>query len=385
VAADRLVLEPPREVAIVMLSALGDAVHVLPVANALKRAWPSTRLTWVIQPVPHQLVRGHPAVDEFVLFRRRRGAEAWRSYTELSRALAGRRFGLLINLQVYLKAGLITAVMKADVKLGFDRRRARDMNWLFTTHRIPPRATGHVQDQYLEFSNISASIPTRRVAARADRAAERAAQREFFAGFDRSRMRRRRRHEQAGQELGAGAVCAAARGSGSRLRHARRSAGRPLIGRAAAAEQILRETHAHPVDALADDVRRLLWLLDGCDLVISPDTGPLHIARAMDRPSSGCTATRIPKRYGPYGRPEQVVDGYARFVGEDYELNQKYRVGGMERITVEMVLAAVDACAEPRPGCGVAAGMANPQTNPLDRRRGGAVRAAPAVPAAARL
>src|SRR5690606_19693134 len=150
-AGPRLDIGVPREVAIVMLSALGDAVHVLPVVNALKRAWPDTRITWVIQPVPHQLVQGHENVDEFILFRRRRGAQAWRSYSELSRTLGDRRFDLLINLQVYLKARLITALMKADVKLGFDRRRARDMNWLFTTHRIPAGPTRHVQDQYFEF------------------------------------------------------------------------------------------------------------------------------------------------------------------------------------------------------------------------------------------
>jgi heptosyltransferase I len=342
VAADRLVLEPPRDVAIVMLSALGDAVHVLPVANALKRAWPSTRLTWVIQPVPHQLVRGHPAVDEFMLFRRRRGAEAWRSYTELSRALAGRRFGLLINLQVYLKAGLITAVMKADVKLGFDRRRARDMNWLFTTHRIPPRATGHVQDQYLEFLEYLGIDPHPLEWRLELTATERAAQRAYFAGFDRpvcgvvvgtSKLGKNWAPERYARLLEALEVDYGMRAV---------LLGGPSSAERSAAEQILRETHAHPVDALADDVRRLLWLLDGCDLVISPDTGPLHIARAMDRPVVGLYGYTNPRRYGPYGRPEQVVDGYARFVGEDYELNQKYRVGGMERITVEMVLAAVD-------------------------------------------
>ncbi|HEX6694504.1 MAG TPA: hypothetical protein VF035_07415, partial [Longimicrobiales bacterium] len=70
---ERLVIAPPKTIAIVMLSALGDAVHVLPVANALKRAWPDTHITWIIQPVPHKLVAGHPAIDEFVLFHRRRG------------------------------------------------------------------------------------------------------------------------------------------------------------------------------------------------------------------------------------------------------------------------------------------------------------------------
>src|SRR5262249_23376228 len=51
----------------------------------------------------------------------------------------------------YFKAGIVTSFTRAPVKLGFDRARARDMNWLFTTHRIPPHAQQHVQDQYFEF------------------------------------------------------------------------------------------------------------------------------------------------------------------------------------------------------------------------------------------
>src|SRR6185312_5752387 len=64
---------------------------------------------------------------------------------------ANRQFDLVIDLQVYFKAGVVTSFTHAPVKLGFDRARARDMNWLFTTHRIPPRAQQHVQDQYFEF------------------------------------------------------------------------------------------------------------------------------------------------------------------------------------------------------------------------------------------
>src|SRR5690606_4435357 len=118
-------------------------------------------------------------------FRRRRGTDAWRSYVELTNALGGRRFDLLINLQVYLKAGLITSLMRADVKLGFDRRRARDMNWLFTTHRIPPRPAGHVQDQYFEFLEYLGIDPDPVEWRLAITDAERAAQREFFDALDR--------------------------------------------------------------------------------------------------------------------------------------------------------------------------------------------------------
>lgn len=338
----RLDVGTPREIAVVMLSALGDAVHVLPVVNALKRQWPAARITWVIQPVPHQLVQGHQAVDEFIMFRRRRGAEAWRSYTELTRSLDGRRFDLLINLQVYLKAGLITSVMKADVKLGFDRRRARDMNWLFTTHRIPARPTGHVQDQYLEFVE-HLGIDPRPIEWRLELTeSEGAAQREYFELLDRpacgivvgtSKLEKNWAPERYARLLEA---VESDYGMQPVL------LGGPSPAERAAADAILHATRARPIDALADDVRRLLWLLDGCALVISPDTGPLHIARALDRPVVGLYGYTNPKRYGPYGRPEQVVDGYARFAGESYGIDQKYRIDGMDRITVDMVLAGID-------------------------------------------
>jgi heptosyltransferase I len=80
------------ELGILMMSALGDAVHVLPVVTALKRAWPRTRITWIIQPMPHRLVAGHPAVDDFVVFQRRQGLKGVASFVETGRVLHRRRF-----------------------------------------------------------------------------------------------------------------------------------------------------------------------------------------------------------------------------------------------------------------------------------------------------
>jgi heptosyltransferase I len=321
-----------------MLSALGDAVHVLPVINAIKRARPQARITWVIQPVAYQLVKNHPAVDEFIVFKRRRGLSALSSYRELSRQFHGRHFDLLINLQVYFKAGLITAMAPADVKLGFDRRRARDMNWLFTNQRIPARPTGHVQDQYFEFVEylgISAEPVEWRLQLTD---AERAAQRNFFASLGRtcgivvatSKAQKNWQPERYARvidvlesELGLRCILI----------------GGPAAIERAAAARIMTLTHTKPIDALADDVRRVLWLLDGCSLVISPDTGPLHIARALDRPVIGLYGYTNPKRYGPYRKYQDlVVDGYARYPGEPYALNTEYREDGMQRVTVEAVL-----------------------------------------------
>ena len=139
---------PLDRVCIVMMSAVGDAVHVLPVINAIKRRSPSSLITWVVQPGPKSLVRAHPAVDETILFDRAAGLRAFR---DVRAALDRREFDVVLNLQVYFKAGVVTAFTRAPVKLGFDGERARDLNTLFTTHTIPPHAPQHVQDQYFEF------------------------------------------------------------------------------------------------------------------------------------------------------------------------------------------------------------------------------------------
>ena len=132
-----------------MLSAIGDAVHVLPVIASLRDAWPGVRIGWAIQPDRARTDGGAP---------RRRRVPAVRAFAAacagssiFGGAVRERHFDLVIDLQVYFKAGVLTALLSADRKLGFDRARARDLNWLFTTERIPPHEPQHVQDQYLEF------------------------------------------------------------------------------------------------------------------------------------------------------------------------------------------------------------------------------------------
>src|ERR1035437_5774722 len=104
----------PDKICIVMMSSVGDAVHVLPVINALKRANPATRITWVLQPGPAALVRGHRSVDEIVVFDRSRGLMA---FADVASELARRRFDLVINLQVYFKAGIVTGADRKSTRL----------------------------------------------------------------------------------------------------------------------------------------------------------------------------------------------------------------------------------------------------------------------------
>ncbi|HEX6693413.1 MAG TPA: glycosyltransferase family 9 protein, partial [Longimicrobiales bacterium] len=315
---------------------------VLPVANALKRAWPDTHITWIIQPVPHKLVAGHPAIDEFVLFHRRRGRRGWKSFRDLRRQMKGRHFDLVLNLQVYMKAGIITGLLDGDVKLGFDRARARDLNWLFTTHRIPARPTGHVQDQYLEFVEYL-GIDPHPIEWRIDITdAERAEQRAFFERIDAPVMAvvvgTSKPAKNWAPEKYAEALDRIQAGYGLQPV----LVGGPSPIERAAADRILELTKSPVIDAIGDDIRRLIWLLDGSALVLSPDTGPLHIANALGREVVGLYGYTNPVRYGPYGRGlDAVVDGYATAPGVKYDASMVYQPDGMSRISVDDVVQAV--------------------------------------------
>ncbi len=333
-----------REIAILMLSALGDAVHVLPVANALRRAYPGSRITWIVQPVPQRLVAAHPAIDGFIVFRRRRGLHAWRSYAELRAAVRARRrpFDLLLALQVYFKAGLIAALTPARIKLGFDRARARDANWLFTNERIPPRPVGHVQDQYFEFLEHLGIDPQPVEWGLTPTPLEKERQARFFEGFGRPAVALVVGTSKPEKNWLPERWVRLAAALHSDLGLQPMIVGGPSPAEHAIADTIVRRSGVPVVNALGDDVRRLLWLLDGARLVVSPDTGPLHIARALDTPVVGLYGYTNPKRYGPYRKfTELVVDGYARHPGEDYPCSMTHRTGGMARVTLDRALAKV--------------------------------------------
>src|SRR5262245_56125732 len=139
---------PPASVCILRLSAIGDTCHVLPVVRTLQRAWPETRFTWVIGRVEARLL-GHIPDIEFIVLDKRSTATAYRT---LRAAMKGRQFDVLMHMQVSLRASLLSTLIPAKVKLGFDRKRARELQWLFTSNRIRPADRQHVLDALFGFA-----------------------------------------------------------------------------------------------------------------------------------------------------------------------------------------------------------------------------------------
>jgi heptosyltransferase I len=328
---------PLDRVAVVMVSTVGNAVHVLPVLNSIRAHRPDARITWVMQPAAAELVRGHPAVDEVVAFDRKRG---WRGLLDVRRSLADRRFDVVLNLQAYLKAGLVSAMAHAPVKLGYDRARARDLTWLFSTRRIPPRPRGHVQDEYLEFVE-ALGIPVVREWGLGPTAEER----ERYAGLLPAA-------EGPAVAMVVGTTkpekeWPAERYAALADRLAEVGVRTMLVGGRSAREEeaaatIRRLAAAPPLDLREWDLRRVAYLLDRADVLVSPDTGPLHVGVALGTPTVSLMGYTNPKRYGPYRRfHDLLVDAYGD-PGENYPATAGHRPGRMQRITVDEVAARVE-------------------------------------------
>jgi heptosyltransferase I len=321
-----------------MLTAVGDAVHVLPVVNAIKRADPQSHITWVLQPGPASLVEGHPAVDEIVRFDRSRG---WRAFADVRNAFRGQRFDVVLALQDYLKAGILTAIAPAPVKLGYDRKRARDLNWLFTNRHIPPHEPQHIQDEYLEFLSALGMSPNAVEWNIGPWDDERAWQRDFSKQFDRpivslvigtSRPQKDWYAERWGELADAL--------SGRYGLQPVLVGGRSPREEATEAVMLARTRHK-PVSALNSGLRRLVSILDASALVISPDTGPLHMAVALRRPVISLLGFSNPLRTGPYrAYQELIVNAYGE-MWNGSRLATDRRMDRMQTISVADVLEKV--------------------------------------------
>src|SRR5210317_1712928 len=101
--------DTPAEICILRLSALGDVTHVVPVVRAIQSHWPATRISWIIGKLEHRLL-GSLAGVEFIPFDKRGGLkELWR----LRQQLRGRRFDVLLHMQVAARANILSRLVTA--------------------------------------------------------------------------------------------------------------------------------------------------------------------------------------------------------------------------------------------------------------------------------
>lgn len=329
-----------RRIGIVLLTGIGDVVHGLPVANGIKRAMPGTRVLWVAEPAPAEVLHHHPAVDEVVAFHKGAGLAG---VMRLRDDLRGRSCQIALNLQRYLKSAFPLLFLGAPRRIGMAPSRTRDGIRFLHTEHTPEGPWRHTQDLFLDFLDVL-EIPREPVKWRITLSREeRGAQAAFFrslpdapvAGVVLATANRRKDWP---VERSLALVEALEREFGYTVV----LLGGPARRERDAARRVLENARASPVWGLADSVRRLIWTVEGLDLLVSPDTGPLHIAHALDVPVVGLFGHTNPMRVGPWRRfRDLVVDRYTAPGERPDPSGYEPREGGMELISVEDVTAMV--------------------------------------------
>ena len=338
---------PPTEVCILRLSALGDVCHALPVVRTLQDAWPGARLTWILGRLEHKLL-GHLPGIEFIVFDKTAGLEAYRG---LRRHFAGRRFDVLLHMQLALRASLVAATVPAEVKLGFDRARARELQWLFTTHRIEPRAREHVLDSLFGFPrrlgiagrSMRWDIPLPELALEYARRAIPDGEPTLVVSPCSSHVLR----NWSPERYAAAADHAAARHGLQVLICGGRSPLERQYGERIA--ELMRQPCRNFVGK--DTLLEMLATLARATVLLSPDSGPAHMATTVGTPVIGLYAATNPARTGPYYSRQWCVDRYEqaaqRFKGRPAaEIPWTTKIeqpGVMDLITVADVIERLDA------------------------------------------
>jgi len=148
-----------ERILIVLLGAIGDVTRALPLLQRVRHGYPHAHITWAVEPASASLLRHHPSIDEVLVFDRPRGAPA---FLRFLRAVRAARPDLTLDLQRHLKSGVTSLASLAPVRLGFDRRNAREGNWLFNTHHVEgmPHFSSKLQ-QFLRFADWLELEPAR--------------------------------------------------------------------------------------------------------------------------------------------------------------------------------------------------------------------------------
>lgn len=306
---------PPESICVIRLSAIGDTCHALAAVRAIQDTWPETRITWIIGRTEAALLSDIPGI-EFIIFDKSRGT---RAYPDVLAKLRGRRFDIALCMHASIRANFLCRLIRAPVRLGYDRARARDFQWLFTNRRIESRERQHVLDAMMEFAR-AIDVPPRPL--RWDIPLS-AVHREFAARqipSDRptliispcSSQRYRNFRNWSAENYAAAANHARGKFNCHVIVTGGRSETELEYGRT-----IGRLCGASLMNLVGrTSLKQLLALLESSALLLCPDSGPAHMATAVGTPVVGLYATSNPARTGPYLSLEHTVDVYPEALGK---------------------------------------------------------------------
>lgn len=296
----------PNSICIIRLSAIGDVTHMIPVVRTIQKYWPDTQVSWVIGKNEANLVHDFENI-EFITFDK---SNTFQGYKGIRKKLKNRNFDVLLCAQVSMRANLISAIISAKMKLGYDTVRSKDFHSLVINRRIEKSNKQHVLDSFfsfLEYLGLNDREMKWNYALTDEHLqfANEHIQAERFNLIISPCSSHPLRNWSA-QNYAAVADYAIETMNANVILCGGPSELEKQIG--ADIEQLMQYTAVNLIGK--DTLKKFIALLQGADAIISPDSGPAHIATGVNTPVIGLYAASNPERSGPYYSRKWCVDKY---------------------------------------------------------------------------
>jgi len=334
----------PNSICILRLSAIGDVCNAVAVIQMIQAQWPTTNITWVMGKLEAQLL-GDLKNIEVLTFDKKKGIKG---YFDIWSLLKGRKFDALLHMQTALRASVVSLGINAKYKLGFDNQRSSDMQSFFINHKVTSPNSMHVLDGFRAFAlalgvkdkTLEWDIPIKQQ--ELEWAAQQINGKPTVVIVPAASKAFKNWHEQGYSEVieylidqGLQVILA----------------GSPAAIEIELAANICKLTDNKVINLVGQSsLKEMLALLQAAKLVIAPDTGPAHMAVAVNTPVIGLYAHHNPQRTGPYNYRDYVVSVYQEAIEEETgktlsELSWRSRVkdsSAMKRIKAADVIAMFD-------------------------------------------
>ena len=327
----------PKRILIVLHGSIGDVTRALPLAAIVRKKFPHVFLAWSIEPACFPLLQDNRAIDEIILFDR---ARWWKSAGSFLARVRRGKFDLVLDLQRHFKSGFISWWSGAPLRIGFDRRDSKEFNWLFNNQHIPAEGPAAKLEHYLKFAdylgiertllewnfNLTADergavdryLGKRECAFAVLFVGTRWESKQWFpAQIAQCAERLQRDHNLEVVLLGA-------------------KADRDLAGEVAGLSRV------ELINLVGSTtLREAIAIIQRARLAVGPDTGLMHIAAAVRTPVISLWGATNPRRTGPYGFAELIIQGTAPCVPCERRSCSIGRLC-MRSITVEQIGRKID-------------------------------------------
>jgi lipopolysaccharide heptosyltransferase I len=344
------------KILIVKLSAIGDVIHTLPALNALRAHYPRAHITWLVEEAAADLILGHRALDRVIVSGRKRwirelkGPRRRQALAEMRRflhELRDTRYDMIIDFQGLLKSALLVWLARGDRKIGFDQgMQHQEHSYLFLNERIPPvdmevhaltRGLMLIEALGVSAPRITYDVPV--------------------TGADHKRVRNllERHGIDGGRPLVAinpVALWETKLWRNDRFatlaEHLIKAKGVNVVFTGGSADRAVNDAIGAmmtvPAVNLAGQtsLKMLAALYRRAAMLITTDTGPMHLAAAMGTPVVALFGPTAPWRTGPFGEGHRIVRTAAACSPCFKRRCDSRRCCCMHNISVEMVIEAVD-------------------------------------------